>query len=70
MINLVMALNVCFEVHCTVIPFERWRDLSQLLFIQPIGRIAVHFAVSLIDLLHYGKIGRKCQSGGVISPKT
>ena len=48
MINLVIASNVCSEVHCTLTLFERelWRDLSQILSIQPIGQIAVHIAVS------------------------
>ena len=61
MINLVMALNVCSEVHCTLTLFEqeRWRDLSQMLSIQPIGQIAVHIAVSLIDLPLCGKFWKE-----------
>ena len=61
MINLVMALNVCPKVHCTLTLFERerWRDLSQMLSIQPIGQIAVHIAVSLIDLPLYGKFWKE-----------
>ena len=61
MINSVMALNVCPKVHCTLILFERerWRDLSRILSIQPIGQIAVHIAVSLIDSPHYGKFWKE-----------
>ena len=61
MIHLVMALNVGSEVLCTLTLFERerWRDLSQMLSIQPIGQIAVHIAVSLIDLLLYGKFWKE-----------
>ena len=61
MINLVMALNVCTEVHCTLTLFERerWRDLSQMLSILPIGQIAVHIAVSLIDLPLNGKFWKE-----------
>ena len=72
MISLVMALNVCSEVHCTLTLFEleRWRDLSQMLSIQPIGQIAVHIAVSLIDLLFVENFGRNFQIGGVRGPKT
>ena len=61
MINLVMALNVCTEVHCTLTLFERerWRDSSQKLSIQPIGQIAVHIANSLIDLPLYRKFWKE-----------
>ena len=72
MINLVMSLNVCSEVDCTLTLFERerWRDSSQMLSIQPIGQIAVHIAVSLIDLFFVENCGRKFQIGGVRGPKT
>ena len=70
MIKLIMALNVCFKVHCPLVPFEWWRDSSQMLSIQPIGQIAVQTAVLLIDSPHYGKLGLKFQCGGVIRPKT
>ena len=70
MINLVMALIVCFKFHCTLTPFNRWHDLRQMLSIQPIGQIVVQYAVSSIDSPDYGKSGRKFQFGGVMRPET
>ena len=54
-----MALNVCLKVLCTLTQFERWRDSSQMLSIQPIGQSAVHVAVFIIDLPLYGKFWKE-----------
>ena len=59
MINLVMAQNVCSKVLCTLTPFERRRDSSQMLSFQPIGQSAVHIAVLFIDLPLYRKFWKE-----------